>query len=341
MNVLVDYHHGNLFYSLHLLFEKRLGYKVFRPIGQEWFTQGHWQVALPYGNAQDTIDQYLAINPDKWDSFKNLNGDYKLEEGIYHIYDPENGFHHKAITFEKFKEMKFDLIVASHPLHGNWERLLQYQPKSKFIQQLGNYGQSTDAKNVLSSTTDFMPREDQNVMYYHQEFDLKEYKYNPPRNHTKVSSFVVLFPEREIFHIYKSALPEMDFKAYGPGAIDGTITDGEGIAKEMRNSAFGWHIKPGGDGFGHVLHKWFASGRPVIIRGDFYKGQIGYQLLIDGVTCIDLDKHTFEENVRLIKFWSQPENHKKMCKAAYKQFKKVCNFDKESNEIKEWLQVLQ
>lgn len=236
--------------------------------------------------------------------------------------------------------MKFDLIVASHPLHDCWEGLLQYQPQAKLIAQIGNFGQTTEIKNVLSSAKDYIPKKDQNVIYYHQEFDLNEYKYVPPKNHKKVSSFVVLFPDRETFLIYKNALPELEFKAYGPGAIDGIIPDGEGISTEMRDSAFGWHIKPGGDGFGHVLHKFFACGRPVIIRGDFYRGQTAEDLLIDGETCIDLDKHSFEENIQLIKAWSNPEKHKEICEVVYKRFEEVCNFDAEAQKIKEWLDYL-
>src|SRR5258706_14059099 len=106
MNVLVDYHHGNLYHSLHLLFEKRLGFKLFRPIGMQWAEQGWWKVHEPYGFALDTAGQYLDINDKHWDSYKNLNGDYKLKDDIYHVYDPENKFQHKAVTLEKFKEMQ-------------------------------------------------------------------------------------------------------------------------------------------------------------------------------------------------------------------------------------------
>lgn len=236
--------------------------------------------------------------------------------------------------------MKFDLIVASFPLHDNWERLLEYQPQAKFIQQLGNFGQTTDTVNVLSSTTDFKPKENQNVIYYHQEFDLAQYKYVPPKNHNKVSSFVVLLPERETFEIYKSNLPEMDFKAYGPGAIDGNLPDGEGISTEMQKSAFIWLIKPGGDGFGHVIWKTAFSGRPLIGRGNFYKGQTAECLWQDGVTCIDLDKHTFQENIELIRYWSKPENHRIMCKNMYMVARKNCDFNQEYKEIKKWLKKL-
>lgn len=336
MRVLADYHHGNLYYSLHLLFEKRLGYELIRPIGHDWFDQGYFKIAEPYGNAEDTIGQYLSINDREWDSHKNLNGNYKLKDDIYHIQDPENGFQHNAVTFERFKQMKFDYIVATHPLHTNWEELLKYQPEAKFIQQVGNENQTSNATNILCSTADFKPEGHQNIIRYHQEFDVEPYE--PPTNHNKITSFVVTLPEPEIYEQYKSALPEFEFKAHGVGSPDGTVS-GNTIPQLMKENAFGYHIKPL-DGFGHVIHKWAFSGRPLIVRASYYKGKIAEPLLIDGVTCIDLDSHTFEENIRLIRQVSEPERHNQMCEAMYKRAKEVCNFDKEASEIKGWLQTL-
>ena len=321
---------------MHLLFEKRLGMEMYRPIGKEWFTNGFWRVAEPYGNAEDTIGQYLAIDSRKWDSQKRLNGDYKLKDGVYYIYDPENKMHHKAITFDKFREMQFDYVCSTHPLHDIWQLLLQYQPKAKWIAQIGNEGQTTMAPTVISSVYNYQPISGQKVLFAHQEFDLSDYGYIPPTSHTKISSFVVLLPEREVFLQYKNALPEMDMKAYGPGAIDGNIGDVKGISGEMKASAFGWHIKSQ-DGYGHVLHKWFAVGRPVIIRGSYYEGKTGGLLLEDQVTCIDLDKHSFEENLKLIRYWAEPENHIKMCQNGYKKFKEVVDFDREAEEIIQYL----
>lgn len=337
MNVLVDYHHGNLFHSLHLLFEKRLKFKMFRPIGHEWFVNGYFKIAEPYGNAQDTIDQYLDINNRTWDKYKNLNGDYKLEDGIYHIYDPENNMHHKAVTFEQFKQMKFDIICSTFPTHDVWEGLLKYHPQAKWMGQIGNAGQTSKAPFVISSVFNYTGAPGQKVIFYHQEFDLKQYKFTYPTSRKKISSFVVLLPERELFLKYKEALPEFDFKAYGPGAIDGTVGDGSGISREMKDSAFGWHIKPGGDGYGHIVHKFFASGRPVIIRGNYYLGQTAGLLLEDGKTCIDLDKHSFEENVELIRKFSKPHRHNLMCRAVKMRFDEEVNFDKEAQQIKDYL----
>lgn len=339
MKVLADYHHGNLYYSLHLLFTKRLGIELYRPIGLDWFFKGWWRVAEPYGNAQDTIDQYLGINNRRWDAYKNLNGDYKLNDDIYHIYDPENNFFHNAITFDKFKEMKFDYIVATFPTHEDWEKLLQYQPNAKFIMQLGNEGQTTRTKNVMCSTNEFVPSSHQNTFFYHQEFDLTDYRYTPPKNHNKVSSFVVLLPEREKFLSFKEAMPDFDFRAYGPGAIDGILSDGEGISTEMRDSAFGYHNKPQGEGYGHIIHKWYASGRPCVVNYNMYKNKLAGKLLIPDVTCINLDE-SFDNVVKKIRYFSEAGRHKKMCENAYNQFKKVCNFESEGKDFKKWLSNL-
>lgn len=340
MKVLVDYHHGNLLYSLYLLFEKRLGFELFRPIGHDWFTNGYFKVAEAYGNAQDTIDQYLAIDGREWirEDLKALNTQHWMEGDIYRVQDTENNFTHRAITFEQFKNMEFDLIIASFPQHTNWVELLKYQPKAKFIQQVGNEGQTSDAKNILCSTSDFLARNDQNVMHYRQEFDLTDYRYEPPTNHNVVKSFVISLPEPEVYEAYKQALPEFDFKAHGVGSPDGTVHGGL-IPQMMRESAWGYHIKPA-DGFGHVIHKWFASGRPIITKASYYRGKMAYPLIEDGVTAIDLDKRSFEDNVAFIREMSKPENHIRMCQNARKKFEEIVNFDREAQEIKKWLETI-
>lgn len=338
MNVLVDYHHGNLYYSLYLLLEKRLGYKMFRPIGKDWLYNGYFRVAEPYGNPDDTVNQFLGTEDKEWNALTALNGGYRLKDDIYYIYDKENNIEHRAISFKKFKEIQFDLIVSSHPLHNNWEELLHFQPQAKYIAQLGNEGQKTNTKYVLSSISDFVPNEDQKVYNYHQEFDLTDYYYSTPTNSKKITSFVVSLPEPETFEMYKNALLEFEFKAYGVGSPDGTVHGGD-IPQMMRESMFGWHIKPF-DGYGHVIHKWFAVGRPVITRGSYYVGKKAGPLLEDGVTCIDLDKHTVEENVELIKYFSKPDNYRKMCENVINRFNKIVDFEREGREIRRFVKTI-
>lgn len=266
----------------------------------------------------------------------NLNGNYRLDDGVYHVWVGENNFQHRAITFAQFKKMQFDFIMPTYPLHENWGELIQFQPRAKFLFQLGNEGQTTRARNVLSSVYAYKPSHvDQKVFYYHQELS-KIYTPSYPVPSNKITSFVIGLPERETFEKFKRLLPEYDFRAYGGGAIDGTLPTVEAMADEMRKSLFGWHIKYA-DGYGHLLHQWFAIGRPVIIRGSFYEGKTAGLLLTDNVTCIDLDKHSESDIVERIRHWSIPENHVKMCRAVRERFAEVVNSDREANDLKNWL----
>lgn len=336
MKIFTDYHHGMLYYSLHLLFEKRLGWELYRPIGTDWVSQGWWRVAEPYGNPPDTIGQYLAIDNSGYVPFKNLNGDHTVKDGVYHIFDHESNITHKAITYDTFTRMDFDYIVATHPLHNHWQGLLQHHPRARFIMQMGNCNQATDAKNILSSVWSYKPQPGQQVCYYHQEGDLGDFYYEDPKGGNKIASFVFLLPHPEIYDMYKGILKEYDMKAYGMAARDGMTSTRKELADKMRECLFGWHIKPT-DGYGHLIHEWFSCGRPLITKGDYYRGQTGGLLLEDGKTCIDLDLHSTDEAVKMIRYWSIPENHKEMCRNVRKKFEEVVDYDREAKEITTFL----
>lgn len=339
MNIFVDYHHGGLYKSLSMLLEKRLGYNLYRPIGIEWFDEGYWKIAEPYGNAPGTIKQFLGINDLGFDKMNNLNGNHFVKNDVYYVRDVNEKIYHRAITLQKFKEMRFDVIISSYQPHDYlYERLArEYQPQAKLVSQMGNARQNTHLKNILASTLEVYPREGQRVIYYHQEFDLKVYKKHEPRQLKKISSFVNMLPEPQVYQEYKEAMPDFDFKSYGSTCTDGIIGSPEEIVEEMANSMFGWHIKPGGDGFGHIIHNWFAVGRPVILWRSPYFGQMAESLMEDGVTCINLEEHSKQENIDLIQKFSEPENHAKMCENAYKRFKEVVNFEKEAESMKKFL----
>ena len=98
MNVLADYvGHADLYYSLHLLFEKRLRANLFRPMGLEWSGKGFHNPP-----AVDPADQ---------------NGIVQQIDGVHHIplkMEVEGGYYtQKAITFNTFLEMDFDLVVTT------------------------------------------------------------------------------------------------------------------------------------------------------------------------------------------------------------------------------------
>lgn len=342
MKVFADFHHFDLYYSLQLLFEKRLGFELYRPIGTEWATSGYWKIAEPYGNNPDTVRQFLGLDTHKWESGKFLNGDYHLEDGVYYIFDPIHQNHQKAITLETFSQMDFDLVISSIPAHDvSFSQLIRDRmPRAKHIAQMGNSYQTTDVKNVMCSCSPYPVPEDKNVVFYHQEFPLDVFSYKEPIQTNLVSSFVNCLPKQDVFNLFEASLPELKFSSYGIGNRDGTVTGLQGIADIMQNSLFGYHVKPGGDGFGHIIHNWFASGRPVIIEGNDYRDKLAGNLLQDGVTCVDLDKHSFNESIDLIRRYSEPGLHKYTCEQVRKRFDEVVNFDQEENLIKSFLESI-
>jgi len=340
MNIFVDYHHGDLLYSFQLLFEKRLGHNLFRPIGMDWFYAGLWNIGDPYPNPEDTAKQYLGIDDRTWDAYTNLNGDYHIQDGIYHVYDPVHGGHQKAITLEAFKEMDIDIIISSYPFgHDQTYRRLrdELKPSAKLVSHMGNIYQHTEIDNILCSTAPF-PTE-KNVVFYHQEFDLNIYK--PVRlQPIFISNFVNVQPRKDLFDAIAPLVPEYQFKSFGAGNKDGTITQAANIATLMNSSKFGWHVKPGGDGFGHVIHNWYACGKPVITSISDYRDKLAGLLLTDSITCIDVDGKSPEEIAERIRHFSQPEEYQAMCLNARSRFEDVVNYEKESHDIMRWLQQL-
>jgi hypothetical protein len=143
-------------------------------------------------------------------------------------------------------------------------------------------------------------------------------------------------PHKEILKSYSHALPEFPFRSYGVGEASmlPTLND---VAERMQQSAFGWQIKPG-DGYGHILHNWLACGRPVITRLSDYRHRT--DRLIHGQSCIDLDANSFSRNVELIREWSEPEAHKKMCESTYKIFKEHVDFDRDAENVEQFLECL-
>src|SRR4029079_9108237 len=76
------------------------------------------------------------------------------------------------------------------------------------------------------------------------------------------------------------------FGAYGSVPEDeyacGNIDHGAAVGAAMRNSHVAWHTKQGSDGFGHVIHDWFAVGRPVVGHEWYYKNQLAGPLRQEG-----------------------------------------------------------
>jgi hypothetical protein len=343
MQVFADFHHAGLQHSLKILFEDRLKGELYRPIGLDWFNNGYFKIAEPYGNAMDTVNQFLGINGGTWDMYKNLNADYKLEDGVYYIYDGQYKYHHKAITLDTFKEMQIDIVIASIPAHITpfRELITKYHPSAKFIFQMGNMFSDinySQIPNLMASTIPFL--NPCHSVFYHQEFDLDVFKYVPPVEGKKIKSFVHCLPKKEVYDMYKSELPEFEFKAHGASCPDETYSDMKDIARLMQESTFGYHWKTG-DGFGHTIHSWGAVGRPVLVSYNYYKDSLAGKFLIPDKNCIDISEGTnFMETIKKVRYFSQPEIHTQMCENMIKAFRNAVNFDDEFITIKSFLENL-
>jgi hypothetical protein len=349
MKIFCDMHHQDLYYSLQLLFERRLGWEMYRPIGVEWWKEEYWAVYQHPATAEQFLGIYQA-DKEPTDVHGNplperalINKNYLVEDGIYYIKDPTREAITRAITLDRFKDMQFDVLLSSIPQHIQpYNQLIsQYQPQAKHIFQIGNaWGRQPGVNNLLASTAPFPVPPDVNAVFYHQEFDLGVYKYTPLNQGTVVNSYIHFMKELDVLGQFKQMLPHMSFNTYGAGMLD-CLHSADAMANAMASSGWTWHMKPGGDGYGHVLHNTFACGRPPIVKTHHYTGQIGSQLLVDQVTCVDLSIRSLPEAAHLVhQITVDPACHAQMCENAYKRFCGVVDFDAEEHQIRYFLENL-
>lgn len=347
MNILADFHHADLYYSLQLLFEKRLGHNLLRPIGLDWYTEGFWMVY----DSPDTAEQYLGLSQGFTppDGTLPLNDVINRSKGLYQCRDDHNKTWNFGITLETFKEMDIDIVIASIPAHiPRFKRLItEYKPNAKLIVQIGNEFQEVvnnlhEVPNLLASVKERPVPGNCNAVFYHQEFDTNIFK---PASFTpdhSIASFINVYAHNTGFTDFmtlKSMMPEFDLFSYGAQNADGVVNTTEEMAQIMRGSMFGFHSKAMGDGFGHILYNWFACGRPVITRISDYKGKLGEELLEHGVTCFDLDRCSFDE-LRDSIVNIAPYRYEFMAQQVFQRFQETVQYDREEMRIKEFLAQL-
>lgn len=348
-NVFLDFHHAGLLQSFILFFEKRLGGKVYRPIGMDWATKGFWKVYdHPATQLQFlTMDQgYRPI-----DGTLPLNNIQKVENGVYYCQDIDSGYYNRAITFDKFLSMDIDIIIASMPQHIDpFVRLQnQHKPNAKLIYQIGNNWNvdgSMMINNVMASAKVEIPAWINSIVY-HQEFDKEIFYYRDPVNTRNIFSFINCFNTQEhfkqdwqLFETVEKLLPDWNFKSYGGQCRDGSQDGSRNLSTAMVNSRFIWHTKNQGDGYGHILFNTASIGRPTIIKFMDYKDKLGEKLLIDGETCIAIDNLSEYEIVNKINFYNQPDEYRKLAKNIRENFKQKVDFDREAMALKDFIDNL-
>lgn len=340
--VFCDFHHSSLLRSLTLLFEKRLSMELYRPIGMDWFEQGYWKI----NDQLATAEQFLALDSQPMDRTPALNQAKGSGSETFNIYDPGMKSMHRACTLDFFKQNRFDYVIASIPAHVPvFEALVaKYQPDAKLIVQMGNNWQGYDFGNlpVLASVQGPLPNAPK-AIFYHQEFDLRVFYDTPVPAARKIYSFTNVIQQAgvawEDYSQLKRAMERhgWEFRAYGGQCPDGNMTGPDQLASKMREAALIFHVKPGGDGFGHIIHNAYAVGRPLITRPSFYRGQLAEQLLIPG-TFIDLDRYSLSEVKNILtRLMLDPDDLVEMGRLAASRFDEVVDYVKEAEAIGQWL----
>jgi glycosyltransferase involved in cell wall biosynthesis len=344
MRLLADFHHNSLLRSFVLLFENRLGIEVYRPIGMEWFENGFWAINDQIDTAKQFLEIDYSISPDNTPLLNTVNSSNSF---IYTINDPGNLSTHKAITLDAFRYMEFDYLIASIPAHiPLFEKLIEmYQPKAKLIVHMGNNWDRSiaDGRNVLASVKD-QGWNNTNAVYYHQEFDTNIFKpeFNPPSK--KVSSYINILQNMKSgwsdFCFLEKNLEGVEMKSYGGQCRDGGISGAQALAESINSNDLVFHVKDGGDGYGHVLYNSYACGKPVITRSSFYNNQLGQELFSDG-SFIDLDRTTIEEAAHKVKsLCSNKEELYEMSITAYQSFRNKVDFAYDAEKVRNWLENL-
>ena len=308
-----------MLYALQMLFEDRLGIEVYTPVGYEWFDEGYWRFGEQhYG--RDLANQYLGIDAkyERWNDF--------------HVtFDPAHPDRMiRCVTRDEFRALgDWTHIVASVQDNQAGFKRLADEVGAKYVYQVGNTRQQVDwGLHPLAIVSSEVPVQGDGVVI-HQPFDhVNDFRYrDPDEAQDHISSFVNLMPKLVDWPLwlgYQTYLPEWTTRVYGIDGPDGNLHPVSAIADAMAASAFGLHLKPTGDGFGHILHNWAAVGRPLVGKASYYDGQLGRRFWQDGVTCIDLNQRTPEENAALIRdVWADRPRYRAMCEAIRAEFDKI------------------
>src|SRR5512141_497261 len=296
MRVFADWHHPALYESLALVFEDRFGWELYSPIGHEWIDQRVWRFSnMPIDYKMD--DFLLFPNA-------RLVGDhYELTEREY----PERP--RKLVTYGQARAMSWDFVIATVVPHQHSFAEFAREVGALFIYQVGNAFHPIDWEIqpmvVLSSAN--IPILGNGVIY-HQEFSRALFRHEPPAETAthRVTSFLMRLhwsckPDWFI------SQPDVQFKMIGGHSPRDPryLTPMSAVAEEYRNCGWAWHDKWMGDGYGHAIHNAVAAGRPMIGHSEHYNGMLAEPLWVDGVTCIDVSRHTEDEAVTI---WRQIAN---------------------------------
>jgi hypothetical protein len=315
MNVLADRHHSGLYHSVQLLGD-RLGWTIYTPAGLDWWDAEYWNFGRrSYGD--------------------NRLGRQFLQLGEFDSEFPDRPT--PTVTLEQARSMDWGLVLATCDDNQEGFRRFADEHGAKYAVHVGNTNQFIDhTLSPLIINASEMP----GGISVGEEFDSDGlFAYSEPVNSSVISSFVNCMPEichdherlATSFEAFEQAL---GIDLYGISARN--LKPIDLVAERMRESGWGYHDKPQGDGYGHVLHYWAAIGRPLIGHGGHYSTKMGYIYWRDLETCIDLDKHDNETAIELVRQISaDPDRHAQMCRNIRAIFDAATDWDADAARVAE------
>ena len=314
MNVLADRHHSGLYRSLQLL-AARLGWTLYTPTGMDWWDEGIWNFGRSTYGDDRLARQFLGLSgPDG--EFPDVPVNY--------------------VTLAEAKAMDWSYVVASVPDNEpGFARFARWMG-AQYVVQVGNTGQWVDWDlDPLALVSSEMPIMGQGVRY-HQE--MEPIPYARPMFTSTVASFVNCMPSMgACWDLLAEAKARLPIRVFGIDGLDGIVKPYWSLITKMEDAGWGWHDKAQGDGFGHVIHSWAAVGRPLVGHASHYAGKMAERFWQDGITCIDLDRHSIEETVEMIRTIS-PDEHEAMCRAIRAEFDAI-DYDAEAQMIRGLLEL--
>lgn len=321
MNVLVDRHHSGLYHSFQLL-AKRLGWTLYTPIGLDWWEQWYWSFGRSTYGDDRLAQQFLAGVPGVDGLGPTIDGEFPDWEVM-------------GVTLDQAQTMDWAFVISTVPDNETGFHKFAEEAGAQFVVQVGNTGQYTDwSLDPLVISSSEMPIEGRGVRY-HQEMDPIPYV-PPPISSRAAASFVNCMPSMgACWDLLEKAQAAIPLYVYGIDGQHGIIKPNTELVRLMSVHGWGWHDKGQGDGFGHVIHSWAAVGRPLIGHASHYRGRMAEHLWQDGITCIDLDRHSVEEACEIVRTIS-PSDHEAMCLAIRAEFDTI-DYAAEAEQIADLL----
>lgn len=332
LNILAEFHHADLFWSLQLLAD-RLGATLYRPYGMSWYDEGYFKL---YGDLRRRDPYHYLAKQYLVDTLFEYDGPRKIGRETYNGCPDYPIFN--TLTLEEAKTTPIDIVICSvHENEPYFAKLKEFYPKAKFIRQVGNdLDTNIDESlypNLLASATSPYKVFNGHKVLYRQEFRLDLFQYQPPTQFKNMWSFqndMEQFEDTWMFWTdLKHKMRDYDFKNFGVGCEQGKIYPKRELVDKMLQTTFNLQSKGPWEGYGHTIHNSICLGRPMIIKRSDYAGKLADPLLEEGVSYLEMN----EELPDKVRFYSDPVRYKEMSLKCRNKFENNVNFDNEYENL--------